>query len=121
MFGSFIDSFGNWNTIPLIRENLSCYRFCATNNSTYLWTTHSNVITIRDANLEPQNEDVIVDLSPDDFIQNVQTIDSLDLVFISSNNSLSIHLFSTEKPYNHLSSISIASSLNKGINPKLIS
>ena len=113
-------STGAWNTVPVIRENVDCFRFCCVNSGQQLWTCGhcSLAITVRDADLKPLFDDIHIDgddNSDDDFITQMASVDDSCRVFVATHNSLSIHCFSSVEPFIHLSNISIESTLNRGL------
>jgi hypothetical protein len=105
-----------WSTNPLIKENISCFRFCVTSER-HLWTLSSKTISIRNRDLDVIYETSIEDIDEDvdDFLEQISFSKQLSRVFISSHNSTKIHFFSSQKPFNYLSFVSINSTINKAL------
>ena len=105
---------GAWNTVPEVRENANCLRLCSVRER-FLWTCgHSSAaICVRDSELRPLFDEICVD-DANDSVSHMTSVDDSCRVFVVTQSSLSVHVFSSEEPFTHLSTISLQNALQRG-------
>ncbi|XP_054163631.1 rho guanine nucleotide exchange factor 17-like [Oppia nitens] len=104
---------GCWITEPEIRLGMHCEHLLVVDLR--LWTSgHSRQLVVRDVDLNSVAE-LLVDVSDDDFVSAMTTSAELRRVFVSTHESLQVHVFDACEPFSRVQVVNVQWALQRAL------